>query len=209
MTIHACRIPSACAGHRCSCVRWCRHGWTRVLSTYPCVNQAEQVITGARSAVQSIAPSDPFPDKQWMESAYLAVCDAGGHDWEGVCAIGAAYHYPTTSSPKLFLPKPDMHLTCHHRNALLAIARWHVAPSSLVQRPSPSSPSSGAFTPPWTPSQKFFRTCSTRCRLRCATRCACASTCAAGAQSRRCCATFRPSSTGPSPRTSIGARVFS
>ena len=43
------------------------HGWARVLSTYPCVNQAEQVITGARSAVQAIAPSDPFPDKEWMD----------------------------------------------------------------------------------------------------------------------------------------------
>lgn len=104
------------------------HGWTRVLSTYPCVNQAEQVITGARSAVQSIAPSDPFPDKQWMESAYLAVCATQeAMIGKAFALIGAAYHHLTTSSPKLFLPKPDMHLTCHHRNALLAIARWHVA----------------------------------------------------------------------------------
>lgn len=104
------------------------HGWARVLSTYVCVQQAEQVITGARSAVQAIAPSDPFPDKEWMENAYLAVCAMQeAMIGKALALIGAAYHHLTTSAPKLFLPKPDMRLTCHHRNALLAIARWHVA----------------------------------------------------------------------------------
>ena len=160
------------------------------------------------------APSDPFPDKQWMESAYLAVWrrDAGGHDWEGVWLIGAAYHWDRTTSSPNALPSEAPTCTsrsCHHRTRCSRSRGGTLRKSGLVQRPSPSSPSSGAFTPPWTPSQKFFRTCSTRCRLRCATRCAARAHARGGLSQDVARATFRLSSTGPrQTRTSIGARVF-
>ena len=168
------------------------HGWTRVLSTYPCVNQAEQVITGARSAVQSIGAVRSIPGQAVDGECLLAVCSATQEAMIGkaFALIGAAYHHLTTSSPKLFLPKPDMHLTCHHRNALLAIARWHVAQVWLGAATEPELTIFRGVHPTLDAITKVSRTCSTRCRLRCATRCV-REHMRAGAQSRRCCATFR------------------
>lgn len=118
-------VPDAGAGARAS---GGAHGWERVLNRYRCVRQAEQVVLSAIIAVAAIAPSDPFPSKKWMENAHLAVCALQeAMIGKALALIGAAYHHLTTSVPKLFLPKPDMDLTCHHRNAMLAIARWHVA----------------------------------------------------------------------------------
>lgn len=102
--------------------------WARAVYTYGGVQQAELVALDARIAAEAFAPRDPFPDREWMENANLAVHSVQeAMIGTALALIGAAHHHLTTSVPRLFLPKPDLHLTCHHRNALLAIARWRVA----------------------------------------------------------------------------------
>ena len=102
--------------------------WARAVYMYGSVRQAELVALDARIAAEAFAPRDPFPSREWIENANLAVHSVQeAMIGTALALIGAAYHHLTTSAPKLFLPKPNLHLTCHHRNALLAIARWRVA----------------------------------------------------------------------------------
>jgi len=102
--------------------------WARAVYRYGGVQQAELVALDARIAAEAFAPRDPVLTKEWTENANLAVHSVQeAMIGTALALIGAAHHHLTTSTPKLFLPKPDLHLTCHHRNALLAIARWRVA----------------------------------------------------------------------------------
>tara|TARA_B100000963_G_scaffold296925_1_gene268194 strand:- start:271 stop:1176 length:906 start_codon:yes stop_codon:yes gene_type:complete len=102
--------------------------WSRAVYTYEGVQQAELVALDARIAAEAFAPREPFPDSEWIENANLAVHSVQeAMIGTALALIGAAHHHLTTSAPKLFLPKPDLRLTYHHRNALLAIARWRVA----------------------------------------------------------------------------------